>query len=263
MQTSVKSTGENRVCGISGLWRGALDLALPPSCAGCGVQIPADAALCLGCDRGLERIAMGRCPLCQERAAAPGCEPCAGCAAVASPLLACVAAVRYAGDTERWIHRFKYPRAGLRGLDPAPFSVIGALSREAADRAPQIRPDLVVPVPQHPKRLRARGFNPAALLARSLAREFDLPVDPVALYRTRDTPSQTGLDREERRRNVRGAFRARRSRHLPERVWLIDDVVTTGSTMIEAATALRRAGVTIVIGVCAARALMDAPVAGS
>jgi ComF family protein len=136
--------------------------------------------------------------------------------------------------------------------------VIGALLREAAARAPQIRPDLVVPVPQHPKRLRARGFNPAALLARSLARELDAPVDPVALCRTRDTPSQTGLDRRERLRNVRGAIRARQNRRLPERVWLIDDVVTTGSTMLEAAAALRRADVTTVIGVCAARAFVDA-----
>jgi ComF family protein len=172
--------------------------------------------------------------------------------------MACVAAVRYAGDAERWIHRFKYPRAGLRGLDPAPFSVIGALLREAADRAPQIRPELVVAVPQHPKRLRARGFNPAALLARSLARELAIPVDPVALCRTRDTPSQTGLDRRQRRRNVRGAIRARGNRPLPERVWLIDDVVTTGSTMAEAAAALRRADVSTVVGICAARAMSDA-----
>jgi ComF family protein len=173
-------------------------------------------------------------------------------------LTACVAAVRYAGDVERWIHRFKYPRAGLRGLDPAPFSVIAALLREAAARAPEMRPELVVPVPQHPKRLRARGFNPAAVLARSLARELDVPVDPTALCRTRDTPSQTGLDRRQRRRNVRGAIRARRNRRLPERIWLIDDVVTTGSTMTEAAAALRRADVTTVIGLCAARAISDA-----
>jgi ComF family protein len=136
--------------------------------------------------------------------------------------------------------------------------VIGALLREAAAQAPGGRPDLVVPVPQHPKRLRERGFNPAALLARNLARELRIPVDPVALRRTRDTPSQTGLDRRQRHRNVRGAIRVHRKLRLPERVWLIDDVVTTGSTMAEAATALQRTEVTTVVGLCAARALLDA-----
>ena len=253
-----RERGAARLCGLSTFWRGALDLALPPSCADCGARVDASAALCPDCDRRLERIAIGLCPLCQEVAAATRGERCAACAASASALIACVAAVRYAGDAERWIHRFKYPRGGLRGLDPAPFSVVGALLREAAARAPGNRPDLVVPVPQHPRRLRARGFNPAALLARNLARELRIPVDPVALCRTRDTPSQTSLDRRQRRRNVRGAIRVRRKLRLPERVWLIDDVVTTGSTMAEAAAALRRAEVTTVVGVCAARALSDA-----
>ena len=250
--------GAGRLRDVRALARGALDLALPPSCAGCGAQLGSGVALCPSCDRRVERIALGRCPLCQQAAAARDDGPCAACTASSSPLTVCIAAARYAADAERWIHRFKYPRGGLRGLDPAPLSVIGALLREAAARAPKIRPDLVVPVPQHPNRLRARGFNPAAVLARGLARELRIPVDPVALCRTRDTPSQTGLDRRQRRRNVRGAIRARRKRPLPERVWLIDDVVTTGSTMTEAATALRRAGVVTVIGLCAARALSDA-----
>lgn len=250
--------GASGLRGVSVLWRGVLDLALPPSCANCGASLDANAALCPNCDRRFERIAIGLCPLCQEVAAMSKGESCAACAASASPLTACVAAVRYAGDAERWIHRFKYPRRGLRGLDPAPFSVMGALLREAAARAPGSLPDLVVPVPQHPKRLRARGFNPAALLARTLARELGVPVDPVALRRIRDTPSQTGLDRHQRRRNVRGAIRVRRKLRLPERIWLIDDVVTTGSTMSEAAAALQRAEAVTVIGVCAARALSAA-----
>ena len=92
-----------------------------------------------------------------------------------------------------------------------------------------------------------------------MAREFEVPFDPVALCRTRDTPSQTGLDRRERRRNVRGAFRARARRQIPERIWLIDDVVTTASTLTEAAIALRAAGARTVIGLFAARALSSVP----
>jgi ComF family protein len=174
-------------------------------------------------------------------------------------LKACLAAFRFDGDAAEWIHRFKYPQRGLRGLDPAPASVVGAMLREAATRAPGPRPDLVVPIPLHPRRLRLRGFNPAAELARSLARECEIPFDAVALCRTRDTPSQTGLNRHERRRNVRGAFRSRRRRRIPERVWLVDDVVTTTSTLTEAALALRAAGARAVVGLCAARALSNVP----
>ena len=79
--------------------------------------------------------------------------------------------------------------------------------------------------------------------------------DPVALRRIRATTSQTGLDRRERVRNVRGAFRGRRGWRAPGRVWLVDDVVTTRSTLEEAARALRRAGAKDVRAVCAARTL--------
>jgi ComF family protein len=176
-----------------------------------------------------------------------------------SPLTACVAAVRFEGAGAEWIHRFKYPKQGLRGLDPAPASVVAMMLREAAARAPGPPPDLIVPVPLHPRRLRLRGFNPAAQIARSLARKFEIPFDAVALRRTRDTPSQTGFDRRERLNNVRGAFRPRRGRNVPERIWLVDDVVTTASTLAEAAIALRAAGASTVIGLCAARALLDVP----
>jgi ComF family protein len=161
--------------------------------------------------------------------------------------------VAFAGEVESWIYRFKYPRPGIAGLDPASLAVARGLIREAASLAPGASPELVIPVPLHPRRLRARGFNPAALLARSLARELRAPFDPVALRRVIDTPSQTGLDRRQRRNNVRGAFSVRERARLPARVWLVDDVVTTGSTLSEAARVLRRDGARTVVGVCAAR----------
>jgi predicted amidophosphoribosyltransferase len=76
-------------------------------------------------------------------------------------------------------------------------------------------------------------------------------VEPRLLARLRDTPSQTGLSRRARRRNVRGAFRALGP--APARVWLVDDVVTTGATLWEAARVLRRAGAREVVALCAAR----------
>jgi ComF family protein len=113
----------------------------------------------------------------------------------------------------------------------------------------------VIPVPLHPRRLRERGFNQAALLARGIARSWGVHVAARALQRVRDTPSQTGLGRRARRRNLAGAFQCRLASPLPDRVWLVDDVVTTGSTLEEAARVLRRGGARHIAGVCAARTL--------
>jgi ComF family protein len=242
---------------LAELARGALELVLPPICGACGTRTDPTAVLCPACDSQLERIASHACQLCQETEPQTGSHFCANCEMSDSPLTACVAAIRFDGAGAEWIHRFKYPKKGLRGLDPAPASVVGAMLREAAAWAPGPQPDLIVPVPLHPRRLRLRGFNPAAQIARSLAREFEIPFDAVALRRTRDTPSQTGFDQRERRNNVRGAFRARHGRHFPERIWLVDDVATTTSTLAEAAIALRTAGASTVIGICAARTFLD------
>jgi ComF family protein len=191
--------------------------------------------LCAGCDARLPR-ARG-----QTAWHGPG-----------APLAACFAAALYQGEAEHWIRRFKYPRRGWRGLDPAPLGVIRQLALEAAGAAPGPSPDCVLPVPLHPRRLRERGFNPAALLARWIARKQNSRFDAGLLHRLRDTPSQTGLGRLARRANVRGAFGVRPGLRAPPVVWLVDDVVTTGSTLDECARVLRRAGARRVVGICVA-----------
>lgn len=191
------------------------------------------------------------CVLCQG----PSHERlCPACASGSSPLDACVAELAFVGDAAVWIRRFKYARPGFAGLDPAAGAVAACWIRAAARRLPSLpAPRLLVPVPLHPRRLRRRGFHPAGELARVLGRARRVRVDPTALARLRDTPSQTGLDRRERRDNVRGAFQARRGLVLPRCVGLVDDVVTTGSTLAEAARELRRAGARRVLAVCLAR----------
>jgi ComF family protein len=215
---------------VRDLLRGLLDLWLPPACPACG-GAPGAGRICSTCAASL--------PWAPARLAAP------------PGLAALVAAAEFQAPVEGWIRRFKYPRLGLGGLDPAAAALARALALEAAARAPGPPPDLVVPVPLHPRRLRERGFNPAGELARAVAAAARLGLAPCALERVRDTPSQTGLARAARRRNVRGAFRARRP--VPPRIWLVDDVVTTGSTLSAAARALRRAGARRVVGLCAAR----------
>jgi len=104
-------------------------------------------------------------------------------------------------------------------------------------------PQLLVPVPLHPRRLRERGYNQAGELARFAARVAGLPLRPHALERVRETRKQSGLGAVGRAANVAGAFRvARRAGVAGLRVALLDDVVTTGHTAAAAAVALRAAG---------------------
>jgi ComF family protein len=113
--------------------------------------------------------------------------------------------------------------------------------------------DLVIPMPLHPKRLRARGFNQAALLARPVSRKLGVALNVRSLERIRDTPEQAGLSRSDRVLNVKGAFRIR-TRGRTGRVLLIDDVRTTGATLASAAEALLEAGFSSVFSLALAYA---------
>ncbi len=238
---------------MRGLLRGLLDLVLPPACAGCGCGVTPPQVLCAACAVRLPRLPRDACVRCQAAPAGPGGLRCVACASRSGGLGACVAEVAFAGEAAAWVRRFKYGRPGLAGLDPRPAAVVGWLAAEAARRLPPPGPTLLVPVPIHPRRLRARGFHPAGELCRVLARACGLPWDPTLIGRRRDTPSQTGLDRRARERNVAGAFRARRRLAGRACVGLVDDVVTTGATLAAAARALERAGAGRVVAVCVAR----------
>ncbi len=115
------------------------------------------------------------------------------------------------------------------------------LAERLGDRADPW-PDLMVPVPLHPRRLRRRGLNQSAELARVLAEQVPVAVDTNACRRVRDTLPQTGLSgARERRRNLRAAFQVRGNLRGVD-VAIVDDVVTTGATVSELARALKRSG---------------------
>jgi ComF family protein len=236
---------------VLGLRREILDLLLPPCCAACGASAEEAALLCARCRGALPRIDVLACVGCQQLHVLPGAQRCARCIRTRGPLDACVAACWFEGAVAGWIRAFKYPTGLRAGFDGTARARLRALALETAAWAPGEPPEAVVPVPLHPRRLRARGFNPALEVARGIARAHALPILPTLLVRRRDTPSQTGLTRTARRRNVRQAFRA--SGPAPERLWLVDDVVTTGATLAAAARALRRGGARDVVGLCAAR----------
>lgn len=176
-----------------------------------------------------------------ERAA-----PCPRCLAEGSPLHLCLAATRYADPLPWLLPAFKNPKGPL-GPGVAVWRVVDHLVDALVDRIRHdhaVRPDRVAPIPLHPTRLRRRGFNHADLIARRIAARLGSPFDPALLARIRDTGSQAGLEAARRRANLRGAFRARRLDRAtaPMRVFLVDDVLTTGSTLEAAGNALLEAG---------------------
>jgi ComF family protein len=122
--------------------------------------------------------------------------------------------------------------------------------KECLDREP-FTGRLIIPVPLHRSRQRQRGFNQAELIAAGLGR----PVTTRLLLRRKNTPSQTGLTRAERRRNLAGAFEVRGK--VMENVIVVDDVYTTGSTMDEIARTLKRAGAVRVEVLTVARVARD------
>ena len=240
------------------------DLLAPPACARCAIAIPRSATykrLPVFCSRCRARLSWSVCH-CDPSASCDGTAlPCEACAGFSPEIFRCRCAVTYQGEALRWIRRFKYPPFGLTGLDPTPLSVMVSLIHEAVRKPSSRRPDLIIPIPLHRTRLRERGFNPAALLARHAARELlSSPASYRLLVRHRATPSQTRLDRGSRLENVAGAFTClERQAVSGKRILLVDDVVTTGATLRSAAGCLLYAGAKSVEALCVARA----PLAGA
>jgi ComF family protein len=233
-----------------------LDAIVQPRCIECDALLSAGSrTLCAPCNRVLPwwRTVDG-CPRCgtQPRVTSSdrddlhrkASEGCAGCLVEGSALHVCRSLLRYQGSVRRWLPGFKAARSPF-GPGIAIRLAIDHLATELAGRVgqeTQERPDLVVSIPLHPRRRRQRGFNHADPIARRIARILDRPWVPDALERIQDTRSQAKLVGRERHENVRGAFRATPELGAAASVWLVDDVLTTGSTLDAAADALLEAG---------------------
>jgi competence protein ComFC len=227
-------------------------LFYPASCVVCAAQVERSEYLCADCQERAPRIVAPFCSKCSEPfpGAITQAFSCANCEDRVLHFDCAVAAYRSRGLVRRLVHQFKY--AKQRHLR---YPLAGWLSETMHDpRLRDRRFDLVVPVPLHPARERERGFNQAALLAELLAASIAVPLRPV-LERTRYTTTQTAHDRAERIENLRGAFRLRKNREVQGlRVLLVDDVLTTGSTLSECARVLKGAGAVSTHAATAARA---------
>ena len=227
-------------------------LLYPAHCAACSEAINFPAYLCLSCAAKAPRIKPPFCATCSEPFDGHITEvfSCANCAHRVLHFEASVSAYRSRGVVRKIVHDFKYrQQIHLR------FPVADWLAETLHDpRLDGRRFDLVVPVPLHPTRKRERGFNQAALLAELLGRRAGLRVQEP-LERLRYTTTQTAFDRAERMENLRDAFRLRKKADVRGlRVLLIDDVLTTGSTLSECARVLKAGGALSVHAATAARA---------
>jgi len=239
----------------------------PSDCRLCGVPL-AELSRVPVCGSCLQQIARTEGPLCSrcgERLLSQrlldGAEQLCGECRSEEPLFArAIAYGSYEGGLRDLVHLLKYER-----VRPA-ANLLGRMLAEAiTDLAPGFHGmPLVIPVPLHPVKQRERGFNQSELIARAALKlkpaGLMLEVNTRALVRQRDTASQTGLTREQRQANMRGAFAVVRKEDVAGReILLIDDVCTTGTTVSECARVLRRAGVTRVWVATVARALKQVP----
>ena len=224
----------------------SLDLLYPPRCVVCGAGLADGRALCDVCDADLPRLPEPFCECCGEAfpGRIDGPFECPNCGKLKFSFEFARPAMVRDERTLDMIHRLKYGRELHLARD------LGRLAAESfAD--PRLDEALVgkwplVPVPLHRRRLQHRHFNQAREIARELALHVGLPVVD-ALERTRDTGHQTSLTRAQRLENLRGAFVLSRNGQLqieksPAGAILVDDVLTTGSTVDECAKTLRRAG---------------------
>jgi len=206
--------------------RMVVDAVLPPRCLSCGETVGDPGALCAACFGGFTFIAAPMCRVCGLQLGTD-----------AGDELMCGACIRARPDFDRARAVFVYDDAS-KGLllrfkhgDRTDAAIHLARWMRRAGESLIDTCDVIVPVPLHRWRLLWRTYNQAALLANALSRLAGKPVVPDALLRFKPTPSQGGLGREARWRNVGGAFRAQRAHAIRDkRVLLIDDVLTTGAT---------------------------------
>ena len=225
---------------LSKLARAALDLVFPIHCAGCGRE---GSIICKQCAVELERLMPPYCRVCADPGVNGLCRWCnqspTGFESLRSPFV-------FKGPIREAIHRLKY-----KGERASAERLAGLMAGYLKHNPVAV--DALIPAPLHPRRLRNRGYNQSALLAREVGICLQLPVKENLLVRIKDPRPQVETQtRDERRDNVAGNF-VSHGDVTGLAVLLLDDVATTGSTLSECAWALKAAGVVRVHALTLAR----------
>lgn len=205
-------------------------------CSRCGAAFFADTNepfLCGKCRLPLVPYAGPKCALCGNPQSVNNSGICAKCGANAPPWSGMAYYGIYGGQLREMILEFKFEAKIAYG------KVLGALLLYAASRLP--KPDVITAIPQYPAQLAMRGFNQAHELGRYVSRKMRLPLEAKLLAKIKKVRPQEELSAAERQINMQGAFKAN-ARAKGKSIWLVDDVMTTGSTCREAAGALLASG---------------------
>jgi len=212
-------------------------LAYPAICMLCGAAGHDEMDLCRGCldDLPFNHHACQRCALPLPDAVPKG-SLCGQCQKQSPKFDCCHAPLRYAYPLDHLVSGLKFRSKLAHG------NLLSRLIGDHLVRQQCELPELIIPVPLHASRQRERGFNQALELARPLGERFALPIEKSHVMRNRATSPQMGLDKQARRKNIRGAFELK-GELLARHVAIVDDVVTTGNTVNELAMLLRRGGV--------------------
>ena len=208
-----------------------LDLLYPPRCAGCGVVGQGD--WCLDCHHRVM-------PYPPERARKTIINE-------DGARILVISAAPFGSPLREAIHAYKYE--GGRNLDAPLAAYMSAAFVASGETA-----DLIIPVPIHKKRQRERGYNQSELMAKHISLAVNVPMRAQAMTRERHTSQQAKLSAAERKANVRDAFSAEPSMLKNKRVLLVDDVFTTGATLMEAGRAALAAGASQALALTLARA---------
>jgi ComF family protein len=218
-----------------------LDLVFPRRCLGCGQW---GGYFCPECQKTIRFLGTQICPECQKPAMAGKAH--LGCQTKFS-LNGLTCLFPYRGPVKKAIKKLKYRY--VTDLAETLIELV-AVKKKSLLKKNQV----LIPVPLHARKKKQRGFNQAELLGKLLANKFGWQFEPDLLVRQRFTQSQTKLKGQERRANVKNAFRVKKSIPKPSQSYvLFDDVWTTGSTLKEAASTLKKAGSKRIWGLTLAR----------
>jgi ComF family protein len=229
--------------------RSTAELMLPSHCVACNEALPLTdrhASCCNRCWNDLPALEAS-CRGCAAPLPVEDQQLCIACGDEPWPTEWTASWGNYRGGLERLLHAFKFERHDF--LDEELGTLLAALYTRRGD----LDFDCAVPIPMHPRKVRARGYNQAELLARRVSSATGLEFLPALLQKTSDNATQSLLPREERAKNVRRVFRAHPS--VKDRaVLLVDDICTTGETIRAASGVLLAAGARRVAAITVARA---------
>lgn len=216
-----------------------LDFILPPRCPLCLrlTDLPDPHTLCPSCLSGVTLISPPICTKCGIPFATQAEEShlCGRCLVRMSSYDTARALLTFSSSTRTAIHAFKYENKAYLSK-----TLLGLMERSPLGLSFH-QYDILVPVPLHRNRLRARGYNQALLLCREISQRYGVPVDERLLRRIRDSAPQIELMGVEREQNVKGVFSLGKD-PAEKTILLVDDVLTTGATVNECASVLRRGG---------------------